>query len=134
MNSRRLMAPPPTPPAAEVPAEKVQNRGAIKFWQASPVEILCFEDLSQPPAGTATAKLHFTDPERRLGNTCDRRIGAPQHKHLISRFQYLIWSTDASLCEIAALRHRMDKGSTSMLLSHLLHLFRGWRRYDASVQ
>jgi uncharacterized protein YjiS (DUF1127 family) len=28
----------------------------------------------------------------------------------------------------------MDKGSTSMLLSHLLRLFRAWRRYDASVQ
>jgi uncharacterized protein YjiS (DUF1127 family) len=28
----------------------------------------------------------------------------------------------------------MDKGSTSMLLSHLLRLFRAWRRYDANVQ
>jgi uncharacterized protein YjiS (DUF1127 family) len=27
----------------------------------------------------------------------------------------------------------MDKGSTLMLLSHLLRLFRAWRRYDASV-
>jgi uncharacterized protein YjiS (DUF1127 family) len=28
----------------------------------------------------------------------------------------------------------MDKGSTSMLLFHLLRLFRAWRRYDANVQ
>jgi uncharacterized protein YjiS (DUF1127 family) len=28
----------------------------------------------------------------------------------------------------------MDKGSTSMLISHLLRLFRAWGRYDTSVQ
>ena len=49
-------------------------------------------------------------------------------------FSILYWVADASLGEIAALRHRMDKGSTLMLLSQLLHLFRAWRRYDASVQ